>query len=616
MPLADMPQSNKQHAVPQNIMDVEFKLIGDLTMRQFIYLIIFGILAYISFSIDLGLFKVPSMVFFAVLGLGLAFVPIEERGMDEWVVNFFKSVYTPTQRIWKKSPSVPQVFLYDNLAVVRTELITLAPTSSRRKLEEYLNYQDKKVVVDPLDIPEQEYILKVHNAFAGYAKTDRTIEVMEAPSVSVGVIDDDVIFVEEEGTPEQIPEQMSKEMPEHTSEHEDSKEKALGEPQKQDKEVKDLEKKGTTFVDKKVVTEPKEAPVQQQKISSDQSITQKIKNVIPKVTPKFAPKFTVMQKQRVSVAAEPDLNPITPDMHAGRRFTNLLPSNGELVLPIRGERVLKTSEETDIEQDIQQKAKKLEMLITDIKVREGIRTASAKPRIEPAAAQTPVPAAPITPSASITPSVPAVAASHQNMVQQTSAPVINNVKTTAEEEAKGIISDLKKQNEYLLNQIEQLRNEIRNNNSAEASAKQELLETLKSKQEKVASSYQTLNQTVQELEIKKSSIASIPEGPSRSYPIYSAAGSLTSAPNILSGSVKDSLGKPLINILLLLKNKDGEPVRAFKTNNLGQFILSTPLDNGVYTIEISPVNGLNATFDIISVEAKGSTIPPVNIVGK
>ncbi|KKU57584.1 MAG: hypothetical protein UX79_C0008G0018, partial [candidate division WWE3 bacterium GW2011_GWB1_47_11] len=35
MPIKDELKINKQHAVPQNIMDVEFRIIGDLTMRQF-----------------------------------------------------------------------------------------------------------------------------------------------------------------------------------------------------------------------------------------------------------------------------------------------------------------------------------------------------------------------------------------------------------------------------------------------------------------------------------------------------------------------------------------------------------------------------------------------------
>ena len=135
MPLADMPQSNKMHAVPQNIMDVEFKLIGDLTIRQFIYLFIFGGLAYVGSVVMVGLFKWPLVLLLAILGIGLAFVPIQERGLDEWIVNFIRSVYAPTQRIWMREPSIPSVFMHDNLAVVRQELITLAPTSSRRRLK-------------------------------------------------------------------------------------------------------------------------------------------------------------------------------------------------------------------------------------------------------------------------------------------------------------------------------------------------------------------------------------------------------------------------------------------------------------------------------------------------
>jgi hypothetical protein len=131
MALADMPQSNKQHAVPQNIMDVEFKLIGDLTMRQFAYLIVCAFLAYISFTTLVGIFKFPIALLFVMLGIGLAFIPVEERGLDEWIVNFMRAVYAPTQKIWKKEPSIPTAFLYDNLAVVKQELITLAPTSSR-----------------------------------------------------------------------------------------------------------------------------------------------------------------------------------------------------------------------------------------------------------------------------------------------------------------------------------------------------------------------------------------------------------------------------------------------------------------------------------------------------
>ncbi|EKD95056.1 MAG: hypothetical protein ACD_25C00081G0001, partial [uncultured bacterium] len=116
MPLADMPQSNKQHAVPQNVMSVDFKLIGDLTMRQFAYVFIAGILAYLSYVFFIGIFRWPLVFLIAFMGIGFAFIPVQERGMDEWIVNFFKAMYMPTQRIWKKEPTIPSAFMYDDLA--------------------------------------------------------------------------------------------------------------------------------------------------------------------------------------------------------------------------------------------------------------------------------------------------------------------------------------------------------------------------------------------------------------------------------------------------------------------------------------------------------------------
>ena len=101
--------------------------------------------------------------------------------MDEWVVNFFKSVYSPTQMIWQKAPVLPSAFTYESLDVVRQELITLAPTSSRRKLEEYLNYKGVQQEVDLLDIPESEYILKVRNAFAGSASAPVSLRPVVKP---------------------------------------------------------------------------------------------------------------------------------------------------------------------------------------------------------------------------------------------------------------------------------------------------------------------------------------------------------------------------------------------------------------------------------------------------
>ena len=84
-------------------------------------------------------------------------------------------------------------------------------------------------------------------------------------------------------------------------------------------------------------------------------------------------------------------------------------------------------------------------------------------------------------------------------------------------------------------------------------------------------------------------------------------------PNIISGIVKDPRGNPLPNILVEVKDQDANPVRAFKTNGVGQFASATALTNGVYTIEFEDPKEENK-FDAIQFEAKGEIILPIEII--
>ncbi len=93
----------EQHPVPQNVTTFQFRLVGDMTLKQFGYLCAGGVLAIISYKLPLPFFFTwPLAAGFALLGVGFAFVPIEERPMDVWVFSFFKSIYSPTQYIWQK----------------------------------------------------------------------------------------------------------------------------------------------------------------------------------------------------------------------------------------------------------------------------------------------------------------------------------------------------------------------------------------------------------------------------------------------------------------------------------------------------------------------------------
>jgi len=535
MPLANLPQTNMQHPVPQNIMDVEFKLIGDLTMRQFAYLMVFGLTAYLSYLLVIGIFKWPTVFALILLGLGLAFVPVEERGLDEWIVNFVKAINSSTQRVWKKEPQIPSAFLYDSIAVVKQEMITLAPTSSRRKLEEYLKYQKEGEYEDPLDIPEREYVLKVREAYPFIPKP--------SPS-SVGVAVEEPV---EEPVVE-IPEEEIK--PEEEHKEESKKQEIPLEAGEVSKEAHIIPR---VAVETKVPTTTLEA--QGLRVSKPKE----------KVKEKIKEEVFIMPEKITAREQEVSYEPITPDMHSGRRFVNLVPSQGgELVLPIRGERVLKTSEDIETEEGLVEKASQLKDLLKKIREEEGI---------------TEVPMG---------------------------------------KEAETVVGKLKQQNEDLNKEIERLRNQISRGKSMslETETQEQLLKRLESQKEKIATSYTELRRQVQDLQKKLGEKTATSTGLEFMAKRQGQIAVMTDKPNILTGVIKDSGGKYLSEVLLIVKNSRGEAVRALKTNILGQFVVTTPLQNGTYTVEVSPVNKTTLTFDIIPIEVKGEIVPPLEMVGK
>lgn len=84
-------------------------------------------------------------------------------------------------------------------------------------------------------------------------------------------------------------------------------------------------------------------------------------------------------------------------------------------------------------------------------------------------------------------------------------------------------------------------------------------------------------------------------------------------PNLIAGVVKDPRGNVLPNILIEVKDKDGNPVRAFKTNPLGQFASATPVISGIYTITFEDPQEKNA-FDTVEITANGTVLPQLEVI--
>lgn len=93
----------ENHPIPQDVTGFKFKLIGSITVKQFLYLLGFGILATIVFVFQINfLVKLPIMLILAGIGTALAFVPIEGRPMDVMIANFAKTIPAENRFIYRK----------------------------------------------------------------------------------------------------------------------------------------------------------------------------------------------------------------------------------------------------------------------------------------------------------------------------------------------------------------------------------------------------------------------------------------------------------------------------------------------------------------------------------
>ncbi|MBD3365932.1 hypothetical protein GF360_01160 [candidate division WWE3 bacterium] len=499
MPIQEQQLNNKQHAVPQNIMQVEFKLIGELTMRQFVYVAVFAVAAYMAKLSVPQPFTWFFVIGLALTGLALAFVPFEERGLDEWIVNFLTAISSPTERIWRKEAEVPSVFAYEqNLRFVQQEMITLAPTASRRKLEEFLHQRKTQVDDDDyLDIPEQEYIDKVREAFKDVEEVSEEGfegETMESSVKVTHEMEQEELEMQEMQEHSDQPEQGElEEKPEIEQEVPQSQEEELKEEQlpqespvekvQEEEKVQAAEVLQEASQQEPPAIEKAKATVQQVQTKTPSAAASKTQE--SQKTKQQAEKQDKMSKLIQSRLKKSRLKPLDEgksgqaqlrpvSTHSGRKFVNLTPGQGEIILPIRGEKVLPTVEET--ERQLSEKTKKLQQLLDKDGKDDGAKDG------------------------------------------------------------------------------------------------------------------------------KKLHVRKIP--------------SLVQRPNVLSGVVKNRKDEYLENVVVVVKNEEGEPVRALKTDKLGKFLISSPLPNGNYKIEVDKTNETSLSFDIIPFKVEGGVLPSYEIIGR
>jgi hypothetical protein len=99
----------ENHPIPQDVTGFKFRLIGSITVKQFLYLLGAGGIALVFYLLPIPLYiKIPFMLFSAGVGLSLAFIPIDGRPMDKMILNFLKTIPSENQYIYhKKGADMP-----------------------------------------------------------------------------------------------------------------------------------------------------------------------------------------------------------------------------------------------------------------------------------------------------------------------------------------------------------------------------------------------------------------------------------------------------------------------------------------------------------------------------
>jgi hypothetical protein len=152
----------EQHPIPQQISSYEFKLVGDMTLKQFLKAAVGIVLAIAINSSKLIFFlKYPLMLICGGGGLMLAFVPFQDRPLEVWVISFLRSIYSPTIYTYKKMPDKDWISLMNSKVVGRdksldeTEEVSI-PVKDNDKVREFIDSLPTMRLGEATTIPGQD----------------------------------------------------------------------------------------------------------------------------------------------------------------------------------------------------------------------------------------------------------------------------------------------------------------------------------------------------------------------------------------------------------------------------------------------------------------------------
>ncbi|MFS8159067.1 MAG: PrgI family mobile element protein [Candidatus Roizmanbacteria bacterium] len=134
----------ENHSIPRSITTFEFKLIGFLSIKQFLYLLLFSSLGYLVYLLlAIPVVNIILGILISLIGVALAFIKYNERGLDVHMKNLYRRLTTPSQYYYKKGLSPPSFAKIPH--IMSNQRVTLLHSDANEKLKKYADKQNPPI---------------------------------------------------------------------------------------------------------------------------------------------------------------------------------------------------------------------------------------------------------------------------------------------------------------------------------------------------------------------------------------------------------------------------------------------------------------------------------------
>jgi len=522
----------KQHSVPENIMDVEFKLFGSLSAKQFGYIIAGGCIAiffyYLFKSLESPLLGWIFAAISVILGLSLALVRINEQPFEVWLVNFLGAMFSSQKRVWRKKKKVPQALSDRNpTSVVKTKRVVKPDIRS----EPSAKTQDTPVSEESFTEKQTSVPKHPFKDLTSQKQDSQVSENLQSNVVKAQQLNNQIAGQGVQGDTYYIPGSAQK-FGKITSNQEPNRPINYLNKQNMDQNTNSVK------TDKPIVDmQSKQGNVNTSGLVG--SVSQNPKQSEPQVDDNKGEFNTQSQtvnrnQDQANQGSQSNTSQQAQHMNKAVQYNDVVPNKNQTF--------------QQVEREVQN-----------------------------------------------SPSLPTRDNNSPHVLKEENEKLRQKVVEFSEDKrnlegelkkTKGMYEDIQKQNEQIVGQLKELQLEMES--LKEGKGKETIDEGDRLK--------------VQEL---------VQDGGGVLTPKIYNGPSLSKKPNVISGIVRTKDGKLLPGVVVIVKNEKARPVRAIKTNSLGQFITTTALENGIYTIELSRNN---YSFGRYEVNLTGDVLPTYEFI--